>query len=62
MKQKNDQLAFNVREAAAMLGISAPTMLKLLPRITHQRVGKRVLISRAALERFLESSEGEKAY
>lgn len=42
---------FNLKEAAAYLGISVPTLVRLLGSgvIPYRRVGQRWLIARAAL-------------
>ena len=55
--RSNDTLAFNLTEAARAIGVSKPTMHKLLPQIQHRRVGRRVLIPKSALERWLEEAE-----
>ena len=56
-----DKLALNVTEAAAVLGVSRPTMYVLLRRedFPSFHLGKRVLISRSGLERWVqEQAEG----
>lgn len=55
--RSKDALAFNLTEAARAIGVSKPTMHKLLPQIQHRRVGRRVLIPKSALERWLEEAE-----
>lgn len=49
-------IAISVTEAAALLGVSRPTLYKLLYRedFPSLRVGGRVLVSRAGLERWVE--------
>lgn len=51
------QNAYNVRESAKYIGVSAPTMLKLLSEIPHRRVGKRVIVSKANLDKWLSNEE-----
>jgi excisionase family DNA binding protein len=53
------QNAYNVRESAKYIGVSPPTMLKLLSEIPHKRVGKRVIVPKANLDKWL-LNEGEK--
>ncbi|MGL4609250.1 MAG: excisionase family DNA-binding protein [Trueperaceae bacterium] len=51
--------AFNVRSAAKYIGVSAPTLLKLIhdtKEIPHKRVGKRVIVPKAALDAWLETA------
>jgi len=52
-----DQLAFSDAQAAALLGVSCPTLRKLLDidggSIRSFRVGKRLLIARTELEDFV---------
>lgn len=54
--EKTEKIALNVTEAAALLGISRPTMYQLCRRddFPALRVGNRTLISRAGLERWVE--------
>lgn len=54
MSKANEVGAFNVRTGARYIGVSAPTFLKLLPELPHRRVGKRVVIAKAVLDRWLE--------
>ena len=57
--QKSEVGAFNVSQAARYIGVSKPTLLKLIHReseIPHKRVGKRVIISKAALDAWLEAA------
>ena len=54
-----DALAYPSIDAAARdVGMSSPTFTKnVLPHVPHQKVGNRVLISKLALQRWLEGSE-----
>ena len=54
--QSMERVAFTVSEAAAALGISRPTMYKIIRREDFPafRVGTRTLIPRAGLERWVE--------
>ena len=58
-KHELEQLAYNLSEAAKIIGISKPTMSRMLKdgEIQHRRYGRRLLISRSALERWLEEAE-----
>lgn len=53
-----EKLAYNIDEAAAILGLSAGTVRNLLAsgRLGYTTAANRVLISRAAMDRFLASS------
>ncbi len=55
MKTSSNKSVFNLQEAAAYLGISVPTLVRLLGSggIPHRRVGQRWLIARAALDDWL---------
>jgi excisionase family DNA binding protein len=44
----------NFEQAARYTGLSRMTFRKMLPTIPHRRAGRRVLIRREALERWLE--------
>ena len=61
--EKTEKIALNVKEAAALLGISRPTMYQLCRRddFPALRVGNRTLISRAGLERWVEQQAEVKA-
>ena len=50
---------FNLKEAAAYLGISIPTLVRLLRSgdIPHRRVGQRWLIARSALDTWLNRND-----
>jgi excisionase family DNA binding protein len=59
LKQKTEVAAFNLRTGARYIGVSAPTLLKLLhdtKEIPHKRVGKRLIISKVALDTWLEAA------
>ena len=47
--------AFNVRDGAAYLGVGETLFRQLLRAgtISHRKVGRRVIVSKAALDRFL---------
>lgn len=52
------KMVFNLKEAAAYLGISVPTLAVLLHKgtITYRRAGQRWLISKAALDDWLTNT------
>jgi excisionase family DNA binding protein len=54
-ENNDERLAFKVAEAAVACRVSKPTMLKLVHsgRVQATRVGRRILISREALQDFL---------
>lgn len=51
-----DKLTYNVSEAATALGVSRPTIYRLLRRkdFPSLKVGGRTLVSRAGLERWVD--------
>ncbi len=49
-----DSGGFNLSEAARYVGVSRPTMSRALAGIPHRRFGKRVIISKSALDRWIE--------
>ena len=55
MKTNSNKSVFNLKEAAAYLGISITTLVRLLGSgvIPYRRVGQRWLIARAALDDWL---------
>lgn len=55
MPKKTNKVVLNLKEAAAYLGISPPTLLALLQgsSIPYRRAGQRWLISKAALDEWL---------
>lgn len=54
--RKNESIALSVTEAAALLGVSRPTVYHLLNQADFPsfRIGSRRLISRAGLERWVQ--------
>ena len=52
MKTSSHKSVFNLKEAAEYLGISVPTLVRLLGSgaIPYRRVGQRGLIARSALD------------
>ena len=57
MTAKTDRLALSVTEAAEALNVSRPTVYQLMRRADFPafRVGRRTLISRSGLERWIEA-------
>ena len=55
MKTSSQKSVFNLKEAAVYLGISVPTLVRLLGSgaIPYRRVGQRWLIAQAALDDWL---------
>ena len=55
MKTNSNKSVLNLKEAAAYLGISVPTLVRLLGSgvIPYRRIGQRWLIARAALDDWL---------
>lgn len=55
MKTGSYKSVFNLKEASTHLGISVPTLVRLLESgtIPYRRVGQRWLIARAALDDWL---------
>ena len=55
MKTSYNKSVFNLKEVAAYLGISVPTLMRLLGSgvIPYRRIGQRWLIARAALDDWL---------
>jgi excisionase family DNA binding protein len=53
----SDRLSLNISEAAEVLGVSKPTLHRMLKQevVKHRRYGRRVFISVASLKAFLES-------
>ena len=56
--EKKITVVFNLKQAAAYLGISVPTLTALLRRgeIAYRRAGQRWLISRTALDTWLNAN------
>lgn len=55
MMQTNERLTYSVREAAQLLGLSRNSVYQAIMKgeIPHMKVGKRLLIPRAQLDRML---------
>ena len=55
MKTSSNKSVFNLKEATAYLGMSVPTLVRLLGSgaIPYRRVGQRWLITRSALDDWL---------
>ena len=55
MKTSSNKSVFNLKEETAYLGISVPTLVRLLGSgaIPYRRVGQRCLITRSALDDWL---------
>ena len=62
MEEKLERIVYTVTEAAEILGISRPTAFQGVERgeIPHIRVGRRILIPKAALDKLLVTA-GSKA-
>lgn len=59
-KQSNEALALSQKKMARELGVSVPTLRKMMaedPTLPYRRIGRRVLFSRAAVEDWLRSTE-----
>ncbi len=56
MDVQNERMTLSVSEAADILGVSRPSLYQLIdkPGFPSFRVGRRVLISRAGLARWVE--------
>ena len=56
MDVQNERMTLSVSEAADILGVSRPSLCQLIdkPGFPSFRVGRRVLISRAGLARWVE--------
>lgn len=50
---------FNAAQAARYCGLSRASLRNLMPTIPHRRAGKRILIRREALDRWLEGHNAE---
>jgi excisionase family DNA binding protein len=59
VRQTQEVAGLNVARAAKYVGTSGPTLLKILKsgEIPHRRVGRRVFIARAALDKWLEGED-----
>lgn len=58
--EKKITVVFNLKQAAAYLGISVPTLTALLRRgeIAYRRAGQRWLIPKTALDTWLNTNTG----
>ncbi len=58
-----EKLALSVTEAAALLGVSRPTVYELINRedFPSFRIGTRRVISRAGLEKWVEAQAAQNA-
>lgn len=56
-EQRQEEVFRTLEDAARYAGLSRPTLSKHLPEIPHRVAGRRVLITRAALTRWLEGKE-----
>lgn len=61
MPKETNKAVFNLKEAAAYLGISPPTLLALLQgsSIPYRRAGQRWLISKTALDDWLTNHDSK---
>ncbi len=58
----DDALTYRtLKEAAKAAGLARQTFVRHLPEIPHRVAGRRVLISKAALQRWLEGHDTEQA-
>lgn len=55
--RKVDLEVLSAAEGARYVGLSAPSFRKVLSTIPHRRAGRRVLIRREALDRWLEGRD-----
>jgi len=58
MEETNERLTVTVREAAKLIGVSHVSLFNAINRgeFAHIRIGRRILIPRAALEKMLENA------
>lgn len=62
MKAKlTESEVLNETQGARYAGLSRMTFRKMLPTIPHRRAGRRVLIRREALDRWLEGHDTQEA-
>lgn len=55
---KQNEVFRSLDDAARYAGLSRPTFTRdVLPHVPHRRAGRRVLITKAALTRWLEGEE-----
>ncbi len=61
-KVDTEVLAYpTLNEAARAAGLARHTLVKHLPEIPHRKAGRRVIISKAALQRWLEGYDMQEA-
>lgn len=61
-KVSGDALAYpTLKEAARAAGLARQTLVKHLDEITHRKAGRRVIISKVALQRWLEGHDAKEA-
>lgn len=51
----------NASQGARYSGLSSMAFRKMLPNIPHRRAGRRILIRKEVLDRWLEGHDAEKA-
>lgn len=60
--QATDTLAYpTLKEAARAAGLSRQSLVKHLDEIPHRKAGRRVIITRTALERWLQGYDAQEA-
>lgn len=61
-KVTTETLAYpTLKDAAKAAGLARQTLVKHLPEIQHRKAGRRVIISKAALQRWLEGYDAQEA-
>ena len=61
-KVNEETLAYStLKEAAKAAGVARQTLVKHLDEIAHRKAGRRVVISKAALQRWLEGHDMQDA-
>lgn len=61
-KVTEETLAYpTLKEVAKAAGLARQTLVKHLPEIAHRKAGRRVIISKAALQRWLEGYDMQEA-
>lgn len=61
-KVSTETLAYpTLKEAAKAAGLARQTLVKHLSEIQHRKAGRRVIISKAALQRWLEGQDAKEA-
>lgn len=57
-REQKEEVFKTLTEAARYAGLSRPTFTRdVLPHIPHRTAGRRILITRTALQRWLEGEE-----